>query len=181
MPLDAALEERRSQRSFSEGGLTPEQVSQLLWAAQGVTEPSKGFRTSPSAGALYPLEVYMLEEGVLYHYLPGSHSIEPVSRGIDKARLTEAAAGQQSVAEAPVVFVIAAVFERTRAKYGERADRYAQMEAGHAAQNLLLEAVSLGLGAVPVGAFDEKTTKDVLSLPHDVSPLYLIPVGKPAG
>jgi len=181
MPLNEALERRRSQRSFTEGELRLEQVSQLLWAAQGVTEPSQGFRTAPSAGALYPLELYVLEKGVLYHYIPASHSMEVVSKGVDAGRLTDAAARQQFVAQAPAVFVIGAVFERTRAKYGDRADRYVYMEAGHAAQNLLLEAVSLGLGAVSVGAFDDRTTRDVLTLPADVRPLYLIPVGYPAG
>ena len=181
MPLNEALKRRRSQRSFSEGDLKLEQVSQLLWAAQGVTEPSRGFRTAPSAGALYPLELYVLEKGVLYHYIPASHSMEVVSEGVDAGRLADAAAGQQFVARAPAVFVIGAVFERTRSKYGDRADRYVYMEAGHAAQNLLLEAVSLGLGAVSVGAFHDKTTSNVLTLPADVVPLYLIPVGYPAG
>ncbi|MBK5093212.1 MAG: SagB/ThcOx family dehydrogenase [Actinobacteria bacterium] len=181
MPLNEALKRRRSQRGFSDKGLTLEQISQLLWAAQGLTEPSKGFRTAPSAGALYPLEIYILEKGTLYHYLPASHSIEVTSRDVDAGRLADAAVGQQFVGEAPAVFVIGAVFERTRAKYGEEGDRYVHMEAGHAAQNLLLEAVSLGLGAVPVGSFYEKTTGEVLSLPAEVSPLYLIPVGYPAG
>jgi SagB-type dehydrogenase family enzyme len=181
MPFNEALKRRRSQRSFSDRDLTIEQISRLLWAAQGVTEPSKGFRTAPSAGALYPLEIYMLEEGILYHYITASHSIEVVSRDVDAGRLADAAVGQQFVGEAPAVFIIGAVYERTRAKYGEKGDRYVHMEAGHAAQNLLLEAVSLSLGAVPVGAFYEKTTSKVLSLPADVSPLYLIPVGYPAG
>jgi SagB-type dehydrogenase family enzyme len=181
MPLNEALKRRRSQRSFTDKDLELKTVSQLLWAAQGVTEPSSGFRTAPSAGALYPLEVFVLEKDDLFHYLPVLHSIEIVSRGVDTDRLADAAAGQVFVAEAPVVIVVGAVFERTRAKYGERADRYVHMEAGHAAQNLLLEAVSLGLGAVPVGAFYDKQVSKVLGLPADVSPLYLIPVGYPGG
>jgi len=112
MPLNEALKRRRSQRSFSEGDLKLEQVSQLLWAAQGVTEPSRGFRTAPSAGALYPLELYVLEKGVLYHYMPASHSMEVVSKGVDAGRLADAAARKQFVAQAQAVFVIGAVFER---------------------------------------------------------------------
>ena len=181
MPLNEALKRRRSQRVFEDKDLELKTVSQLLWAAQGVTEPSSGFRTAPSAGALYPLETFMLEKENLYRYLPASNSIETVSRGVDTVRLADAAAGQAFVADAPVVIVIGAVFERTRAKYGERADRYVHMEAGHAAQNLLLEAVSLDLGAIPVGAFDDKQVREILGLPADVSPLYLIPVGYPGG
>lgn len=181
IPLNEALGRRRSRRDFADKDLELKTVSQLLWAAQGVTEPSSGFRTAPSAGALYPLEVFVLEKENLYRYLPASNSIETVSRGVDTDRLADAAAGQTFVAEAPVVIIIGAVFERTRAKYGERADRYVHMEAGHAAQNLLLEAVSLGLGAVPVGAFYDKEVSKILGLPADVGPLYLIPVGYPGG
>lgn len=181
MSLNESLEKRRSSRSFEERTLTREAESQLLWAAQGVTDRASGHRTAPSAGALYPLEMYMLEGGVLYHYLPGTHSLETVTRGIDHGRLADAALGQAFAGQAPVVFVIAGVFERTGAKYGQRAERYVHMEAGHAAQNLLLEATSLGLGAVPVGAFDDARVSGLLGLPAGSSPLYLIPTGYPNG
>lgn len=180
MTLDESLRQRRSVRSFTDRALTGEQVLKLAWAAQGVTEPAMDLRTAPSAGALYPLELYVLRGGVLYHYLPGSNSLEEVSGGVSAGDLANAALGQSFISRAPVVFIFAGAFERTRAKYGSRGDRYVSMEAGHAAENLLLEATALGLGAVPVGAFDDAGVSRVLGLPEDLSPLYIIPVGHPA-
>lgn len=182
--LNEALSHRRSARSFTSEGLTREQVSQLLWASQGEpASPPDGAnetgatRMAPSAGALYPLEVYLLEGGVLSRYVPGSHSLQVTASGIDPDDLKDAALGQAFVAGAPTVFVIAAEFERTRRKYGARADRYIWMEAGHAAQNLILEATALGLGSLTVGAFDDDAVRSVLGLPPELSPLYIIPVG----
>ncbi|MBU4489025.1 MAG: SagB/ThcOx family dehydrogenase [Actinobacteria bacterium] len=180
MTLDESLEKRRSVRSFTDEELTEEQVLKLAWAAQGVTEPAMGLRTAPSAGALYPLELYVLEAGVLYHYLPGSNSLEEVSGGVSAGDLANAALGQSFISRAPVVFIFTGAFERTRAKYGSRGDRYVYIEVGHAAENLLLKAVALGLGAVPVGAFDDAGVTRVLGLPGDLSPLYIIPVGYPS-
>lgn len=176
MTLNDALESRRSTRSFSEEELTDDEVARLLWAAQGVSSPS-GYRTAPSAGALYPLEIYVVRGGGLYHYLPDGNATEKTGEGIDESRLAAAALGQPFVGAAPAVFVVAAVFERTASRYGERAERYVYMEAGHAAQNLLLEAAALGLGAVPVGAFSDERVGEVLGLPPGQVPLYLIPVG----
>ena len=178
MSLDEAIAKRRSVRTYAGGELSREQVGQLLWAAQGITEPDRGLRASPSAGALYPLEVYLLEDGILYRYVPDSHSLEKTAGGVDANDLASAALGQSFIAQAPVVFVITAVFERTKAKYGERGDRYVYIEVGHAAENLLLEAVAQDLGAVPVGAFDDADVGAVLGLPSDHKPLYVIPVGQ---
>ncbi len=179
LSLEACLQQRRSTREFSEQTLTSEAIAQLLWAAQGITDP-RGFRTAPSAGALYPLEVYAVGvEGVL-HYNPVDHTLISVKDGDVRRDLSQAALGQRPVAEAPVVVVITGVNERTQAKYGaERAPRYVLLEAGHAAQNVLLQAVALGLGAVPIGAFDDAEVQRVLGLPSDHRPLYLIPVGHP--
>ncbi len=179
MTLDESLEKRRSAREFSGRELTGEQVLKLLWAAQVVTEQALGLRAAPSAGALYPLELYVLEGGVLHHYIPDTNSMEEVLEGVDARELADAALGQSCVSQAPTVFVFTAEFERTRAKYGSRGDRYVYMEVGHAAENLLLEATALGLGAVPVGAFDDAAVRRVLCLPAEISPLYLIPVGYP--
>ena len=179
-PLNEVLSRRRSRRDFTSSEPTSEQLSQMLWAAQGITDRKKGFRTAPSAGALYPLDIYVLRERVLQHYVPDSHSLEQVSQGVDAGELAEAALGQMSLAAAPSVFVITGDFQKTRSKYGDRAERYVYMEAGHVAQNLLLEATALGLGAVPVGAFDDARVKSILKLPAERDPLYLIPVGHPA-
>jgi SagB-type dehydrogenase family enzyme len=177
--LERALSSRRSVREYSDQPLTTADIGQLLWAAQGITsEP--GFRTAPSAGALYPLEVYLLTaEGVL-HYEPQDHQLRLVSQDDARPALYQAALQQEPVLKAPAVFVLAAVYARTVKKYGEeRSPRYVQMEAGHAAQNLLLEATALGLGAVPIGAFHDQEVQKAVGLPADHQPLYLIPVGHP--
>jgi SagB-type dehydrogenase family enzyme len=177
MSLEETLKNRKSIRDFSSEPLTIEELSQLLWAAQGTTR-DWGARTAPSAGALFPLEVYVvLKEGV-FHYSSKHHRL---TRNLEKDvrdKLAYAALGQDSVQKAPAIFVIAAVYERTSKKYGNRTERYVIMEAGHAGQNLLLQAVSLGLETVPIGAFHDEKVKQVLNLPINHEPLYLIPVGR---
>jgi SagB-type dehydrogenase family enzyme len=178
MSLEEAIARRRSVREFGIEPLSWEEISQLLWSAQGVTDP-RGLRAAPSAGALYPLEVYLaLPEGA-YHYLPQKQALKLVTESDLRADLWEAGLRQDALRQAPAVFVITAVYERTEAKYGDRAGRYVQMEAGHAAQNLLLQAVALDLGAVSIGAFYDERVADALGLPPDHRPLYLIPVGHP--
>lgn len=180
MSLEEALAQRRSVREFSVGALTLAEVSRLAWAAQGATDHEH--RTAPSAGATYPLEVYLavgevkgLAAGV-YRYRPVPHRLEAVADGDLRLPLAAAAMSQQWVSRAALVVVIAAAFERTTARYGERGERYVHMEAGHAAQNLLLQATVLGLGAMPVGAFNDTEVCRLLRLPDGEAPLYLIPV-----
>jgi SagB-type dehydrogenase family enzyme len=179
LSLERALAERRSVREFTDASLTIAEISQLFWAAQGVTRDWGG-RTAPSAGALYPLELYAVTPKRFLHYVPDEHTAMVVSRADLRRPLARAAFGQSAVEEAPAVFVIAAVTSRTAAKYGPRAERYVTLEAGHAAQNLLLQAVALHLGAVPVGAFSDEGVSEALGLPADHEPLYLVPVGHPA-
>lgn len=177
--LTEVLGARRSVREFTSQPLTDPELSQLVWAAQGITSP-EGFRTAPSAGALYPLELYVLTSRGLFQYDPARHELQ--QRGAEDLRepLCRAALSQESVREAPAVFVITAVYARTAVKYGQaRAQRYVHMEAGHAAQNLLLQATAMGLGAVPLGAFQDEQVSRILQLPTDEAPLYLIPVGHP--
>ncbi|MGQ9600141.1 MAG: SagB/ThcOx family dehydrogenase [Anaerolineae bacterium] len=175
--LEEVLSQRRSVREFADLPLTMAEVGQLLWAAQGITDERR-FRTAPSAGALYPLELYVVMADGIFHYQPQGHLLRRMSAVDVRTALWEVALSQQAVRQAPAVFIIAAVYERTAVKYGaERSPRYVHLEAGHAAQNLLLEAVALGLGAVPIGAFDDKGVQKVLGLPADHQPLYLIPVG----
>jgi len=181
MSVEEALAKRRSVRRFAAKDLTIEQIGQLAWAAQGITEPSRGLRTAPSAGATYPLELYLVKADGVFHYLPRGHKVEQQSSQDRRADLADAAHGQGSVKGAPVSFVFAAVYERTRARYGDRAERYVHMEVGHAAENIHLQAVALGLASVPVGAFDDEAVAKVLSLPADQAPLYIIPVGYPSG
>ncbi len=178
MSLEETLALRRSVRSFTDEALTLAEIGQLLWAAQGIT-CDWGGRTAPSAGALYPLEVYVATADGLYHYMPQGHKVRVESTADLRRALWEAGLKQDAIRQAPVVFVITAVYARTEGKYGARAERYVQLEAGHAAQNLLLQAVAWGLGGVPIGAFNDDQVQSALSLPADHAPLYLIPVGHP--
>lgn len=175
MSLDAALAARRSVREFASTPLTWREVGQLLWAAQGITH-EEGKRTAPSAGATYPLELYVATADGLFTYRPNGHSaIRVVARDVRPD--VRHAAGEQDALNAPAIFAFTAVPARTAARYGERAMRYVQIEVGHAAQDLLLEAVALGLAAVPVGAFSDAELRRVLGLPADHVVLYLVPVG----
>lgn len=174
---------RRSIRSYPNEPLTLQEVSQLLWAAQGITD-TLGRRTAPSAGALYPLEIYVVAGNVqdlssgVYKYKPGLHRLEKVMDGDVRTELSAASLGQASVRQGAVAFVITAVYERTTIKYGDRGIRYVHLEAGHAAQNLCLQATAMDLGTVTVGAFSDEQVAEVLNLPEDEQPLYVIPVGK---
>lgn len=183
LSVEEALLERRSVRDYKDEPLTLHEISQLLWAAQGITDPG-GFRSAPSAGALYPLETYIvvgdveeLAEGV-YRYEPFQHKIVKVLEGDRRDELATAALGQVWVEKGAINIVFTAVYKRTTRKYRERGIRYVHMEAGHAAQNVYLQAVALGLGTVVIGAFYDDRVKEVLSLPEDEDPLYLMPVGR---
>lgn len=189
--IEEVLAARRSVREYADMPLTPRRpladLSQLLWAAQGVTDEPRGFRTAPSAGALYPLEVYVavgevtdLPAGV-YRYLPAEHQLERIVEGDVRRDLSGAALNQSAVEDAAAVIAIAGVYERTTGKYGERGVRYVYMEAGHAAQNIYLQAASLGLGTVTIGAFHDDEVKRVLGMNEDERPFYLMPVGRVAG
>jgi SagB-type dehydrogenase family enzyme len=177
--LEEALERRRSVRAFADTPLTEAEIGQLLWAAQGVTDDA-GHRTAPSAGALYPLELYVGTPDGLFHYDPALHGLTLHAPGDPRPAMQEAGLYQDALGDAPAIFAIAAVQKRTAVKYGARAPRYVHMEAGHAGQNILLEAVALGLAAVPMGAFDDARLSEALALPEDQRPLYLIPVGRAA-
>ena len=176
MSLEQAITARRSQRDFSPQSLTLEQIGQLAWAAQG-QETSGRFRTVPSAGATYPLELFAVTADGLFQYLPAQHSIEKLTGQDMRAALASAAWGQEFVEAAPLTLVFAAEFSRTTNHYGKRGVRYVYMEAGHAAQNVHLQAEVLGLGSVAVGAFDDSSVSRVLSLPKNLEPIYMVTVG----
>ncbi|RPI44196.1 MAG: SagB/ThcOx family dehydrogenase [Betaproteobacteria bacterium] len=183
--LERAVAARRSVRTFAAGSITLAEVSQLLWAAQGVTDAS-GLRTAPSAGALYPLEVYVvlgqtreLAAGI-YRYEPRPHRLERRGAEDRRAALARAAHGQDWIAAAGVILAITAIPARTTRKYGERGVRYVHMEAGHAAQNTLLQAMALGLGGTVVGAFDDAAVGAILGVARGEEPLYLVVLGRPA-
>jgi SagB-type dehydrogenase family enzyme len=178
--IEECLALRRSVRSFTSDTLTHAQIATLLWAAQGITDTSRGFRTAPSAGATYPLEAYLFTKNGIFLYHPESHKITFLKKGDNRVLLAAACLGQVWVGKAPASIVLCAVPERTSRRYGDRAMRYIWMEAGHAAQNILLEAVALGLGGVPIGAFSDEALAKLLELDKSTIPLYVIPVGVPA-
>jgi SagB-type dehydrogenase family enzyme len=179
-----ALARRRSVRSYAPGALTHAELSLLLWAAQGVTS-AEGLRTAPSAGALYPLELYVHAARVhgvaqgIHHYQAAAHALQLVAADAPTGALVDAAGGHRAVADASAVVAITAVLARTAAKYGPRADRYVVFECGAAAQNLVLAAVAVGLGSVVIGAFDDRTLAHALALPPGTAPLVLVPIGRP--
>ncbi len=181
--VESALRRRRSVREFHKESLTLAEVSQLLWAAQGITDP-EGKRTAPSAGALYPLEVMLVagrDSGLpagAYRYRPQGHELVCLAEGDRRAKLAAAALEQDWLADAPVTIAITAVYERTAQRYRQRAERYVHLEVGHAAENVHLQAVALGLGTVVVGAFDDAAVKLVLNLSDNEQPLCLMPVGR---
>ena len=183
LTLEEALLRRRSVRSYLPEPLTLEELSQLLWAAQGVTDPY-GFRTAPSAGALYPLELYLhavkvegIETGI-YRYDPHRHSLLDIKLGNFVPEVYAAALNQEAVLSAPLLVFFFALFERTTVKYGRRGIRYVFNEVGHAGQNLYLQATALGLGTVVIGAFYDEELKEVVGARSDEEPLYIIPVGR---
>jgi SagB-type dehydrogenase family enzyme len=182
--LERALQARRSVRAYQDEPLTLVEAAQLLWAAQGVTEETRGLRTAPSAGALYPMEVFLvvrravgLSPGV-YRYLPRGHELESVRAGDLSGALADAALGQSSIREAAATIVLAGVYARTRGRYGDRTERYVHMEAGHVGQSIALQAVALGLNTVMMGAFQDREVARVLGMASEEAPLYIIPVGR---
>jgi len=196
--VEKALATRRSVRAFKDESISIGALSQLVWAAQGMTLKTDaptgwswgtwqgGKRTAPSAGALYPLELYVvagkvdgLKPGV-YKYKPQTHQLISIGRGDKREELATAALGQKWTAGAPCVFVVGAVYKRTEVKYGDRAPRYVHIEVGHAVENICLQAVALDLGTTMVGAFKDGDVKKVLGMSDDEEPLAIVPVGKGA-
>ena len=179
---------RRSVREYSQRPLRPEEISFLLWASTGIQRVEGGheFRTVPSAGALYPIETYLIanrvkeiENGV-YHYAVQGHLLEEVAAGDVRGALTQAALFQEFCSEAAAVFVWTAVFRRSKWKYRQRAYRYVYLDAGHIAQNLALAAVGLGLGSCQVAAFFDDEMNALLGVDGEQeSVIYMSAVGDP--
>ncbi len=185
--VERAIAERRSRRSFTGEPLTQHQLAQVLWAAQGTTGPRGRKRAAPSAGATYPMELYVAVgtdgvegmEAAVYRYLPEEHSLQQAFEGDIRSELAEAALGQDFLAAAPVDVLMAADYSRTTGRYGDRGRRYVAMEAGHISENIYLQAEALGLGTVAVGAFNDEAVEDAFRLPRDLDALYVMPLGVP--
>lgn len=186
MSVEEAIYKRKSIRYYKKLPLTTEEVSQLLWAAAGVTIDSitGATRCYPSAGASYPLEVYLIAGDVkglkpgIYHYKYSIHALKLLKKGDYRKQLTRAASGQRMVSNAPISLVFTALYSKTVSRYGERGRfRYIPMDLGHAGQNVYLQAEALGLGTVVIGAFKDEAVKKILNLTNE-HPLYIMPVGK---
>lgn len=185
LSLEEATKSRRSKRDFKDRPLTLEQVSQLLWAAQAITEDGGFKRAAPSAGATYPLDVYLVVgekevDGIqagIYHYLVREHSLRFLIGGDIRQALAKACLSQMFIASAPITIALSAEYARTTRRYGERGIRYVHMEVGHVGQNIYLQAEALGLGTVAIGAFSDQEVSKVLHLPAKHEPLYVMPVG----
>lgn len=186
--VDQALRQRKSVRSFAAKPLSKEQLAYLLWASTGIQGRGHGFefRTAPSAGALYPIETYLVVNTVedvpqgLYHYSIKLHGLEELQSGDVSRPVTVAAMGQRMCLQAAVVFIWTAVFQRTKWRYGDRAYRYIYLDAGHIAQNLALAATSLGLGSCQVGALFDDEVNDIIGADGiEESTIYMSVVGWP--
>ncbi len=177
MSLEESILRRRSERSFLPNDLTQEQISQLLWSAQGITDKSWGFRAAPSAGSLYPLTLYIMKKDGIFQYIADGHKLVQITTEDRRSSVVRASLAQSFIGEAPLVIVICGNFRIIEAKFGQRAYRYLNMEIGHVAENIALQAVSLGLVSVPVGAFWDDVVGKTLELPETQDPFYIIPVG----
>lgn len=181
--VEKALKQRRSVRSFSDSPLTLKEISQLLWAAQGIVN-FEGFRTAPSAGALYPIEIYVVVSNIdeliigIYKYKAHQHSLIMISDDDNRYNLASAAIGEAAIKNCPAIIAIAALFERTAIRYGDRGARYVHIEAGHVVQNIYLQAESLNLGTFVIGAFYDDEVKKYLRMEQDENPVCLMPVGR---
>jgi len=174
--LEEVLKKRRTCREFvKDKKLTLEQISQLLWATYGITEKRYSLKTAPSAGARYPLDIYVAKEDGVFKYIPEEHSLIEISKEDIREKIAIASYNQDFIADAPCVFIFYAIYERTTSRYGERGIRYVHFDLGHAAQNLLLQAEAISLGACPVGAFNDSEIKKILKVEGE--PLYIVPVG----
>lgn len=179
--LNYAINTRRSVRRFDEKGLTKQQISNLLWACQGITDTRNNYRASPSAGATYPFDVYIqitntkdIDDGI-YKYEFAKHELSLHKSGDHRPAITRACFNQSFINQGPITIILVADYKRTSSRYGERATRYVHMEAGHIGQNIYLEAVGNELATVAIGAFNDNDVKKIMEVEHDV--LYIYPVG----
>lgn len=190
MTVEESLQKRRSIRSYQSTSLSLEQVSQVLWSAYGISDSTtytkRKMRTAPSAGATYPLEIYLMAGSVsgleagLYRYLPDQHAITLYSKGDIRKEVAEACLGQMMLAQAPASLVYTAVYSRITGRYGDRgADRYLCMDIGHSAQNVYLQTTAMGLATCAAGAFNDEQLAQVIKPQGEEVVLYLLPIGVP--
>ena len=179
MSVAEAIAGRRSRRQFVDERLSLETVGQLCWAAQGITDERNGYRAAPSAGAVYPIKIYIVDRDGVYEYEPDEHLLRRMATGDKRGELRAAAHNQRSVGTAAMCMVMAMDVDKMAARYADHAERYCLLEMGHIAQNVLLQATDLGLGGVPIGALQEDVVASVLDLPDGLEPVYMLALGRP--
>lgn len=179
--LEEAILKRRSIRSFKEDELSLNEISQILWSAQGITKKTDyiNLRSAPSAGAIYPITVFVVKKDGVFEYLPEEHSLKPITQKDIRTELSKASLNQRFIEKAPLSLILCADYSKITKKYANRGIQYAHIEVGHIAQNINLQAVALGLGSVCVGAFEDEKVSKVAFLPSSCRPIYIIPIGKP--
>lgn len=178
--IEDVIEKRRSIRRFKNIEPDLQMISNLLWAGQGITDKDRDLRAAPSAGALYPLRLYILKKDTLYLYVPEKHALKFHLKDKNlKDKIYKGCLNQGCIKSAPIIIIITAEWEITRKRYKDRAERYIYLEAGHSAQNILLEAVALGLAGVPVGAYYDEIVKEAMNLREGEDPVYILPIGFP--
>ena len=185
MSVEEAVSERRSVRDFDSKSITTEELATLCWAGQGITDSNRRYRAAPSAGATYPILLYVALgaesvpgfEAGLYLYVPREHALETIKTGDSRRALARASLEQMWMSDAAVTFIIVADYQQITPRYGRRGIPYAHYEGGHVAENIMLEAVALGLGSCAVGAFDDNRVAKEAALGGDEVPLLLLPVG----
>ena len=178
MSLTEALANRRSVRTFADKPLSTQDVAQLCWAAQGITKVERGLRVAPSAHGLYPIGVFIVDKNGLYQYQPKTHALHRLADG-DMLQKLRAATNQAPIAAAPLCMILTMDVQSLVPKCGDKAERYCLLEAGHVAENVLLQATALGLVSVPVGGIDEAPVAKAMNLPTGLRPVYVLPVGYP--
>lgn len=181
--VEEAINNRRCIRKFKNKELRKEQLSQILWSAYGITDKDKYLKAAPSAGALYPCNIFVVAGRVenikpgIYEYLSKEHTLEKTLDGDKRTYLAAVALGQNFIVEAPLSIVITAEYDRIKTRYGDRGIRYTHIEVGHIGENIFLQAISMGLATVAVGAFYDVKVQEVLNLPKTYLPLYIMPIG----
>lgn len=187
LSVETAIQNRRSVRSYSNETISISNVSQILWSAQGITDNQNNLRATPSAGQVYPLEIYVvvgnstvtgLAPGA-YHYVPSNNTLEKTVNGDLRSHLSSIATEQEAVNQAPVDFIITGNYQKMINKYKDPTlcTRFVDLEAGHAGENIYLQAESMGLVTVAIGSFNETQMIQLLELPQNETPLYIFPLG----
>jgi SagB-type dehydrogenase family enzyme len=181
LTFEEVLAKRRTVHQFSTEALKRSQIGQLAWAGQGVTDPQRGLRTAPSAGAMYPIELFFATAEGVYSYRPADHSLVQTSQQDIRSNLARATTTPEPIVAAGCSIIVTGSTRKLTSRFGKNSRTFVALEAGHVAQNIQLQAVCLGLGSVAIGGLDTTAVRKVCRMSRDTEPLYVICVGYPVG